>query len=219
MKPADPAFTEKTAFAPNSPYSASKASSDHFVRAYHETYGLPCLITNCSNNYGPRQFPEKLIPLVTLNALKRETLPVYGKGENIRDWLHVEDHCEAIHLVLTKGTVGETYCIGGNSEKSNIEVVKAICAVLDELRPHEDGKYETLIQFVTDRLGHDFRYAIDCSKIRNELGWKPKHNFQEGLAETVNGIWKTAHGLKTSKAENTAVGWKKITPADKRLGT
>lgn len=185
LKPADPAFTEKTAFAPNSPYSASKASSDHFVRAYYETYGLPCLITNCSNNYGPRQFPEKLIPLVTLNALKRETLPVYGRGENIRDWLHVEDHCEAIHLVLTKGTIGETYCIGGNSEKSNIEVVKTICAILDELRPHENGKYETLIQFVTDRLGHDFRYAIDCSKIRNELGWKPKHNFKEGLAGTV----------------------------------
>lgn len=185
LKPGEKAFTEKTAFAPNSPYSASKASSDHFVRAYYETYGFPALITNCSNNYGPRQFPEKLIPLVTLNALKRKTLPVYGTGENIRDWLHVEDHCEAIHLVLTKGKVGETYCIGGNSEKSNIEVVRTICAILDELRPHADGKYENLIQFVTDRLGHDFRYAIDCTKIKTELGWQPKHNFKDGLVETV----------------------------------
>lgn len=185
LRPTDPAFTEKTAFSPNSPYSASKASSDHFVRAYYETYGFPCLITNCSNNYGPRQFPEKLIPLVTLNALKRKPLPVYGTGENIRDWLHVEDHCEAIHTVLLKGTVGETYCIGGNSEKTNIEVVRAICAVLDELRPHADGKYENLITFVKDRLGHDFRYAIDCTKIKTQLGWTPKHTFKEGLAATV----------------------------------
>lgn len=194
LQPGDPAFTEKTAFAPNSPYSASKASSDHFVRAYFETYGFPCLITNCSNNYGPRQFPEKLIPLVTLNALKRKTLPIYGTGENIRDWLHVEDHCEAIHTVLEKGKVGSTYCIGGNSEKNNLEVVKTICRILDELRPHEDGKYENLIQFVTDRLGHDFRYAIDCTKIKTELGWKPKHHFEEGILSTVkwyleNGEW------------------------------
>lgn len=185
LKPEDPAFTEKTAFAPNSPYSASKASSDHFVRAYFETYGFPCLITNCSNNYGPRQFPEKLIPLVTLNALKRQKLPVYGTGENIRDWLHVEDHCDAIHLVLEKGKIGETYCIGGNSERTNIEVVRTICQILDELCPHQDGKYEELIHFVTDRLGHDFRYAINCTKIKNELGWSPKHNFTDGLKATV----------------------------------
>lgn len=178
LKPGDPAFTEKTAFAPNSLYSASKASSDHFVRAYFETYGFPCLITNCSNNYGPRQFPEKLIPLVTLNALKRKTLPVYGTGENIRDWLHVEDHCEAIQ-------VGETYCIGGNSERTNIDVVRTICSILDELCPHADGKYKDLIEFVADRLGHDFRYAIDCTKIKTELGWEPKHNFRDGLAATV----------------------------------
>lgn len=167
----DPSFTEKTAFAPNSPYSASKASSDHFVRAYFETYGFPCLITNCSNNYGPRQFPEKLIPLVTLNALKGKKLPVYGTGANIRDWLYVEDHCEAIHTVLLKGKVGKTYCIGGNSERTNLEVVRTICGILDELRPYEDGKYEDLIEFVADRLGHDFRYAIDCIKIKTELGW------------------------------------------------
>ncbi len=185
LKIGDPAFTEKTAFAPNSPYSASKASSDHFVRAYYETYGFPCLITNCSNNYGPRQFPEKLIPLVTLNALKRQTLPVYGTGENIRDWLHVEDHCEAIHTVLEKGKIGETYCIGGNSERTNIDVVRTICQILDEFRPHKEGKYEELIHFVTDRLGHDFRYAIDCTKIKNELGWSPKHNFTNGLKATV----------------------------------
>lgn len=181
----DPAFTEKTAFAPNSPYSASKASSDHFVRAYYETYGFPCLITNCSNNYGPRQFPEKLIPLVTLNALQRKQLPVYGTGENIRDWLHVEDHCEAIHTVLEKGKIGDTYCIGGNSERTNIEVVRTICQILDELCPHHAGKYEELIHFVTDRLGHDLRYAIDCTKIKNELGWSPKHNFTDGLRATV----------------------------------
>lgn len=185
LKIGDPAFTEKTAFAPNSPYSASKASSDHFVRAYYETYGFPCLITNCSNNYGPRQFPEKLIPLVTLNALKRQALPVYGTGENIRDWLHVEDHCEAIHTVLEKGKIGETYCIGGNSERTNIDVVRTICQILDELRPHKEGKYAELIHFVTDRLGHDFRYAIDCTKIKNELGWSPKHNFTDGLKATV----------------------------------
>ena len=181
----DPAFTEKTAFAPNSPYSASKAASDHFVRAYFETYGFPALITNCSNNYGPRQFPEKLIPLVALNACARKPLPVYGTGENIRDWLHVEDHCEAIALVLEKGILGETYVIGGNSERTNLEVVKSICRVLDELKPSKEGAYEELIHFVSDRLGHDFRYAIDCSKITSELGWKAKHNFEDGLRATL----------------------------------
>ena len=182
----DPAFTEETPFAPNSPYSASKASSDHFVRAYHETYGLPTVITNCSNNYGPRQFPEKLIPLMTLNALAGKSLPIYGTGENIRDWLHVEDHCEAIYEVLTKGRVGQTYNIGGRAERNNLFIVNKICEILDEIKPRSDGKsYKEQITFVKDRLGHDLRYAINCSKIENELGWKPKHNFEEGLKETI----------------------------------
>ena len=181
----DPAFSETTAYAPNSPYSASKAASDHFVRAYHETYGLPTLITNCSNNYGPRQFPEKLIPLVILNALARKPLPVYGTGENIRDWLHVEDHCEAIATVLKGAVPGSCYNIGGRSERTNLEVVRGICHVLDELRPHSEGPYASLISFVTDRPGHDFRYAIDASKLERELGWTPKWQFEEGLRETV----------------------------------
>lgn len=182
----DPAFTEQTPFAPNSPYSASKASSDHFVRAFHETYGLPTLITNCSNNYGPRQFPEKLIPLMTLNALKGLPLPIYGTGENIRDWLHVEDHCEAIYEVLTRGRVGETYNVGGNSERNNLTIVNAICDVLDELRPREDKiSYKSQITFVKDRPGHDLRYAIDAGKIQSELGWSPSHHFESGLKETI----------------------------------
>lgn len=182
----DPAFTEETPFAPNSPYSASKASSDHFVRAYHETYGLPTVITNCSNNYGPRQFPEKLIPLMTLNALAGKPLPIYGTGENIRDWLHVEDHCDAIYEVLTKGRVGQTYNIGGRAERNNLFIVNKICEVLDEIKPRSDGKsYREQITFVKDRLGHDLRYAINCSKIEIELGWKPKHKFEDGLKETI----------------------------------
>lgn len=182
----DPAFTEETPFAPNSPYSASKASSDHFVRAYHETYGLPTVITNCSNNYGPRQFPEKLIPLMTLTALAGKQLPIYGTGENIRDWLHVEDHCDAIYEVLTKGRVGQTYNIGGRAERNNLFIVNKICEILDTLRPRSDGKsYKEQITFVKDRLGHDLRYAINCSKIEKELGWKPKHNFEDGLKETI----------------------------------
>lgn len=182
----DPAFTEETPFAPNSPYSASKAGSDHFVRAYHETYGLPTVITNCSNNYGPRQFPEKLIPLMTLNALAGKPLPIYGTGENIRDWLHVEDHCDAINEVLTKGRIGQTYNIGGRAERNNLFIVNKICEILDDLRPRSDGKsYKEQITFVKDRLGHDLRYAINCSKIENELGWKPKHNFEDGLKETI----------------------------------
>lgn len=185
LQPGDPAFTEETPYSPNSPYSASKASSDHFVRAFHETYGFPTLITNCSNNYGPRQFPEKLIPLVTLNALARKTLPVYGTGSNIRDWLHVEDHCAAIHRVLEAGRVGQTYNIGGNSERTNLQVVHGICAVLDEVRPSAAGAYADLIKFVTDRLGHDFRYAINCTKLSTELGWHPTHTFEDGLRETV----------------------------------
>lgn len=182
----DPAFTEETPFAPNSPYSASKASSDHFVRAYHETYGLPTVITNCSNNYGPRQFPEKLIPLMTLNALAGKSLPIYGTGENIRDWLHVEDHCDAIYEVLTKGRVGQTYNIGGRAERNNLFIVNKICEILDEIKPRSDGKsYKEQITFVKDRLGHDLRYAINCSKIEKELGWKPKHKFEDGLRETI----------------------------------
>ena len=182
----DPAFTEETPFAPNSPYSASKASSDHFVRAYHETYGLPTVITNCSNNYGPRQFPEKLIPLMTLNSLAGKPLPIYGTGENIRDWLHVEDHCNAIYEVLTKGRVGQTYNIGGRAERNNLFIVNKICEILDEIKPRSDGKsYKEQITFVKDRLGHDLRYAINCSKIEKELGWKPKHNFEDGLKETI----------------------------------
>ena len=182
----DPAFTEETPFAPNSPYSASKASSDHFVRAYHETYGLPTVITNCSNNYGPRQFPEKLIPLMTLNSLAGKPLPIYGTGENIRDWLHVEDHCDAIYEVLTKGRVGQTYNIGGRAERNNLFIINKICEILDEIKPRSDGKsYKEQITFVKDRLGHDLRYAINCSKIEKELGWKPKHNFEEGLKETI----------------------------------
>lgn len=178
-------FTEKSSYLPNSPYAASKASSDHFVRAYYETYGFPTLITNCSNNYGPRQFPEKLIPLMILNAHAQKDLPVYGNGANIRDWLHVDDHCAAIHAVLEKGKLSETYAIGGNAERSNLEVVQTICEHLDEFVPHTQKKYASLITFVGDRLGHDFRYAINSTKIRTELGWKPKYQFEQGLKETV----------------------------------
>ena len=185
LRPSDPAFSETTSYSPNSPYSASKAASDHFVRAFHETYGLPTLITNCSNNYGPRQFPEKLIPLMTLNALARKPLPIYGTGENIRDWLHVEDHCAAIACVLEAGRVGESYNIGGHSERTNVQVVRALCAILDELVPSTQGQYADLITFITDRAGHDFRYAIDCSKLESELGWQPAHTFESGLWETV----------------------------------
>lgn len=185
LRPGDPAFTEVTPYAPNSPYAASKAASDHLVRAFHETYGLPVVITNCSNNYGPRQFPEKLIPLVICNALERKPLPIYGKGDNIRDWLHVEDHCAAIDTVLEKGLAGQTYAIGGRAERTNMDVVRTICATLDRLRPHKDGSYADLITFVADRPGHDFRYAIDCSRLETELGWKPRHSFEQGMEATV----------------------------------
>ncbi len=179
-------FTEATPYAPNSPYSASKAGSDHLVRAWHHTYGLPTLATNCSNNYGPYHFPEKLIPLVILRALRGETLPVYGKGENVRDWLHVEDHAEALTLVLRKGRPGETYNVGGDSERTNIEVVRTICVLLDEMLPESPHRpHERLIRFVTDRPGHDARYAIDATKIKTELGWRPRHDFDSGLRETV----------------------------------
>lgn len=182
----EPAFEETTRYAPNSPYSASKASSDFFVRAFHETYGLPTLITNCSNNYGPRQFPEKLIPLMVLNALEGKSLPIYGKGDNIRDWLHVEDHCDAIWEVLIRAQPGETFNIGGNSERKNIDIVKSICSILDELRPKVNGgTYIDQIVHVEDRLGHDFRYAINPTKIRTKLGWSPKYTFEDGLRKTI----------------------------------
>lgn len=179
-------FTETTSYAPSSPYSASKASSDHLVRAWHRTYGLPVIVTNCSNNYGPYHFPEKLIPLVILNALDAKPLPVYGNGQQIRDWLFVEDHARALYKVVTEGVVGETYNIGGHNEKQNIEVVKTICKILDELKPQANGQaYESLITFVKDRPGHDLRYAIDASKIKKELGWEPEETFETGIHKTV----------------------------------
>ena len=180
-------FTDETPYAPNSPYSASKAASDHLVRAYHHTYGLPVLTTNCSNNYGPFQFPEKLIPLVILKALAGDPLPVYGDGRNVRDWLFVKDHCAAIRRVLEAGRIGETYNVGGDAERQNIEVVKAICALLDQRRPRDDGQpRESQITFVKDRPGHDRRYAIDASKIQSELGWQPTVDFEQGMAATVD---------------------------------
>ena len=186
------AFTETTPYAPNSPYSASKAASDHFVRAYHHTYGLPTLITNCSNNYGPYQFPEKLIPLMILNALEGKPLPVYGDGQNVRDWLYVEDHCTAIRRVLAAGRVGEVYNIGGNSERANLTVVETICDAVDRLRPGlRHAPCRSLITFVKDRPGHDRRYAIDTSKISDQLGWQPAHNLTTGLADTV--AWYLSH--------------------------
>ena len=179
-------FTETTPYAPSSPYSASKASSDHLVRAWHRTYGLPVIITNCSNNYGPYHFPEKLIPLVILNALDGKPLPIYGKGDQIRDWLYVEDHARALYKVVTEGSVGETYNIGGHNEKQNIDVVKTICQILDQLKPQANSKpYETLITFVKDRPGHDLRYAIDATKIKNDLGWTPEQSFDSGIRKTV----------------------------------
>lgn len=181
----DPAFREDTPYAPNSPYAASKAGSDHLVRAYYHTYGLPTLTTNCSNNYGPRQFPEKLIPLIILNALNSKPLPIYGDGQNIRDWLYVEDHCEAIYLVLQQSSIGETYNIGGNNELTNLAVVEKICALLDELAPKPNFHYSSLITFVKDRPGHDRRYAIDSSKIKKDLGWEPKESFDSGLLKTI----------------------------------
>lgn len=188
----DPPFSELTAYAPNSPYSASKAASDHLVRAYHHTYGLPTLTTNCSNNYGPYQFPEKLIPLMILNAVQGKPLPVYGDGKNIRDWLFVSDHCEAIRTVLAKGATGETYNLGGQVEKLNLEVVETICDVLDELRPGDPVvPHRNLISFVKDRLGHDRRYAMDTRKIERELGWEPRESFASGIRKTVQ--WYLAH--------------------------
>ena len=186
LGPDDPAFVETTPYAPNSPYAASKAASDHLVRAYHHTYGLPTLTTNCSNNYGPFQFPEKLIPLMILNALESKPLPVYGDGENVRDWLYVGDHCSAIRAVLEGGRPGHVYNVGGNNEIQNIEVVKTICSLLDECRPKNSGSYADQITFVKDRPGHDRRYAIDATKLWRELGWKPRETFDTGIRKTID---------------------------------
>jgi dTDP-glucose 4,6-dehydratase len=185
LGPEDPAFTEETPYAPNSPYSASKAASDHLVRAYHHTYGLPTLVTNCSNNYGPHQFPEKLIPLMIHQALAGKPLPVYGDGLNVRDWLYVEDHCSALREVLARGRPGEVYNVGGGAEMKNIELVRTLCALLDDAKPRTGGSYASLITFVKDRPGHDRRYAIDAGKIRRELGWRPQESFESGLRKTV----------------------------------
>ncbi|MEK9777167.1 MAG: GDP-mannose 4,6-dehydratase, partial [Quisquiliibacterium sp.] len=191
LGPQDPRFSETTRYQPNSPYSASKAAADHLVRAYHHTYGLPTLTTNCSNNYGPYQFPEKLIPLVIANALEAKPLPVYGDGLNLRDWLYVGDHCSGIRRVLEAGAPGASYNIGGNHEMSNIDVVRCICSLLDEIRPDPGGPHERLIRYVTDRPGHDRRYAIDARKMERELGWKPQHTFESGLRRTVQ--WYLDH--------------------------
>jgi len=205
-------FTEETAYAPNSPYSASKASSDHLVRAYYHTYGLPTVTTNCSNNYGPYQFPEKLIPLMILNALAGKPLPIYGDGLNIRDWLFVEDHCRAITGVLEKGKAGETYNIGGNNEKTNLDIVHTICDILDAEKPRTDGQsYRKQISFVQDRPGHDKRYAIDAAKIKKELGWVPTETFQTGIQKTIkwyldNGTWWTNICNGKYRGERLGVG-------------
>jgi dTDP-glucose 4,6-dehydratase len=191
LGPSDAAFTETTPYAPNSPYAASKAGADHLARAYWHTYGLPVITTNCSNNYGPYQFPEKLIPLMIHNALAGKPLPVYGDGQNVRDWLYVLDHCAALRAVLERGRPGETYNIGGDCETRNLDVVGRICALLEEARPRTGGRYEDLIMFVSDRPGHDRRYAIDCSKVRTELDWKPQEGFASGLQRTVR--WYLEH--------------------------
>jgi dTDP-glucose 4,6-dehydratase len=217
LGPSDPPFTEATPYAPNSPYSASKAASDHFVRAYHSTYGLPTITTNCSNNYGPFQFPEKLIPLVIVNALAGKPLPVYGDGKNVRDWLYVGDHCEAIWKVLVSGRPGETYNIGGQSEKSNIDVVRMICGMLNELRPNKQvGDFSSLITFVKDRPGHDRRYAIDASKISSELGWAPRETFETGLRRTVGWYLENQAWVQDVQS-GTYQDWIELNYGDRRI--
>ena len=196
-------FKEETAYAPNSPYSASKASSDHLVRAWHHTYGLPTLMTNCSNNYGPYQYPEKLIPLMIFNALDGKPLPVYGRGDNVRDWLYVEDHARALQVVLEKGKVGECYNVGGHNEKTNLEVVKRICAYMDECFPDSPhAPHNKLINFVQDRPGHDQRYAIDASKIQRELGWIPRETFDTGLKKTIEWYIDNAEAWRAATSTN-----------------
>ena len=198
----DPAFTEENKYEPNSPYSASKAASDHLVRAWHHTYGLPVVTTNCSNNYGPYHFPEKLIPLMIVNALAGKPLPVYGDGQQIRDWLYVTDHCSGIRAVLAGGRLGETYNIGGWNEQANIDIVKIVCKLLDELRPDPAGKYERLITYVKDRPGHDRRYAIDARKIERELGWRPAETFETGIRKTVQ--WYLDHPEWVARVQSGA---------------
>ena len=208
LAPDEPAFQETTPYAPNSPYAASKASSDHLVRSYFHSFGLPVTISNCSNNYGPYQFPEKLIPVVILNALMTKPLPIYGDGMQIRDWLYVEDHCEAIWKVIEKGRVGESYNIGGDNQPANIEIVRTICHILDELRPSPNGEaYERLITFVKDRPGHDRRYAMNTDKIRSELNWEPKHQLTEGLRKTVQWYLDNAEWLDAIIKEKDYSNW------------
>lgn len=204
----EPAFSEKTTYSPNSPYSASKASSDHLVKAYFRTYGLPTTVTNCSNNYGPYQFPEKLIPLTIINALSGKQLPIYGDGLQIRDWLFVEDHCEAIWKVINQGQLGETYNIGGNNQPTNLFIVQTICSILDELAPRSDGRsYESQIQFVKDRPGHDRRYAMDIRKIHQELGWYPKETLQSGLFKTVRWYLDHSDWIKSVSSSSSYSNW------------
>ncbi|CAM8664303.1 RfbB dTDP-D-glucose 4,6-dehydratase [Comamonadaceae bacterium] len=208
----DPAFAETNRYEPNSPYSASKAASDHLVRAYHHTYGLPVLTTNCSNNYGPHQFPEKLIPLLIVNAQAGKPLPVYGDGQQIRDWLYVKDHCSAIRRVLEAGVLGETYNVGGWNEKTNLDIVHTVCALLDELKPRADGKpYKEQITFVTDRPGHDRRYAIDARKIEQQLGWKPAETFETGIRKTVQWYLDNPHWVE----KVLSGGYRVAAPRDK----
>jgi dTDP-glucose 4,6-dehydratase len=206
LKPDAPAFSEFTSYDPRSPYSASKASSDHLVRAYFHTYDLPVTITNCSNNYGPYQFPEKLIPLMIMNALQGKPLPIYGDGKQVRDWLYVEDHCEAIHLVLKSGKVGETYNVGGGNQLNNIDVVWGICAILDELHP-VTSPHASLVKYVTDRPGHDRRYAMNINKIHAELGWMPRHDLESGLRETVKWYLENQVWVQAVLAQNDYQGW------------
>ncbi len=210
-----PSFTEQTPYSPRSPYAASKASGDHLTRAWHHTYDLPSIILNCSNNYGPYQYPEKLIPLMILNALAEKPLPVYGRGEQIRDWLNVNDHCDAILYALKNGKSGETYCIGGNNEKPNIDIVRSICTLLDHYEPRENGEsYSKLITYVEDRPGHDFRYAIDSTKAKNELGWKAGIDFAKGLEETV--LWYLNNQDWCIKVQNTEYrNWLELNYADR----
>ncbi len=208
LGPGDPAFSEATPYAPNSPYSASKASSDHLVRAYFHTYRLPVTVTNCSNNYGPYQFPEKLIPLMILNALAGRPLPIYGDGQQVRDWLYVLDHCEAIWLVVKSGRLGETYNIGGDNQPANLQVVRTICSILDELAPADDGRsYESQIQYVKDRPGHDRRYAMDIQKIAAELGWRPKQSLETGLLKTVKWYLDHSQWIESVRAKADYAGW------------
>ena len=231
LGPEDAAFTETTAYAPNSPYAASKAASDHLARAYHHTYGLPVLVSNCSNNYGPRQFPEKLIPLMLLHALEGKSLPVYGDGKNVRDWLYVGDHCAALRTILARGVPGQTYNVGGRSERNNLEVLAALCAILDELRPDPMGSYERLRTFVADRPGHDRRYAINCDKLETDLGWSPQEKFEAGLRKTVewylaNPAWIESvtsgtyrNWISTNYSERTEADLPLATPLSGPIGT